>query len=427
MGENEAEEKRRLLVYAHYYTPDTAATAQMLKELLEGMREQFHITVICVVPSYLGTIEDKYKQKKYYRETENGIDLIRIRVPEFEKTSKVSRIKNILSYFFGAIPATFKTGKQDYIFSISQPPILGGLLGIFGKVTKRAKYIYKILDFNPEQTIAVGYSKNRLVLKIMLVLDKFSCRCADKVLVIGRDMEETLKKRFNGRKVPPHACINDWIDEKKICPLPADHERVQAFKVQYGLNDSFNIMYSGNMGLYYDLENLFKIVEHFPKGTKAADGREVMFPFVGAGSVMDRLKEYKEEHHMDNVIFIPYQAKEDLNYSLNSGDVHWVVNAKGIKGISVPSKCYGIMGVGKPAMAVLEAGSECRMLIEEAGCGLCSEPGDYDAVEEKIQWFLNHAGTKELKKMGQNGRTYLIEKLDKEDAIRAHIREIKSL
>lgn len=30
----------------------------------------------------------------------------------------------------------------------------------------------------------------------------------------------------------------------------------------------------------------------------------------------------------------------DLIYSLNAGDVHWCVNAKGIKGVSCPSNVY---------------------------------------------------------------------------------------
>ena len=52
--------------------------------------------------------------------------VLRIRVPEFSKTNKKSRVKNIVSYFFGAMGATFKVGKMDYVFSISQPPIQGG-------------------------------------------------------------------------------------------------------------------------------------------------------------------------------------------------------------------------------------------------------------------------------------------------------------
>ena len=68
----------------------------------------------------------------------------------FSKTNKKSRIKNILAYFFGAIIATFKVGMQQYVLSISQPPILGGLLGVWGKWIKRAKFIYNIHDFNPD-------------------------------------------------------------------------------------------------------------------------------------------------------------------------------------------------------------------------------------------------------------------------------------
>ena len=62
------------------------------------------------------------------------------------------------------------------------------------------------------------------------------------------------------------------------------------------------------------------------------------------------------EHELENVQFIPYQDKEELIYSLNAGDVHWVVNAKGIKGVSVPSKLYGVMAAGKTVFGVLEEG-----------------------------------------------------------------------
>ena len=128
--------KKNLLIYAHYYIPDTASTGQILRELAEGMLDKFNITVICVVPSYLGTIEDKYKTQKYYEEEINGVKVLRTRVPEFSKTNKKSRVKNIVSYFFGAMGATFKVGKMDYVFSISQPPILGGK-DCFPKYTKQ--------------------------------------------------------------------------------------------------------------------------------------------------------------------------------------------------------------------------------------------------------------------------------------------------
>ena len=87
--------KKKLLIYAHYYMPDTASTGQILRELAEGMLDKFDITIICVVPSYLGTIEVKYKTQKYYEEEINGVKIMRIRVPEFSKTNKKSCVKNI--------------------------------------------------------------------------------------------------------------------------------------------------------------------------------------------------------------------------------------------------------------------------------------------------------------------------------------------
>ena len=429
--------KKKLLIFAHYYAPDTASTGQILKDQAEGMLDEFDVTIICVVPSYGGTIEAKYKTQKYYFEELNGVKIIRVRVPEFTKANKVSRVKNIISYFFGALGAAMKAGRQDYVFTISQPPILGGLLGVLGKWMKRAKMIYCIQDFNPEQVMAVNYSSNKLILKAMMIADKFSCRHSDLVITVGRDLVDTLKNRFKGHKVPKYAMINNWIDEKEVYPLPQDHERVVAFKKQYGLDDKFVIMYSGNIGLYYDLEKLMKVMKQFRKGYTlkgvyepghvTADGREVVFAFVGAGSVRDKLVLYTKEHHFENVVFIPYQDKEDLIYSLNAGDVHWCVNAKGIKGVSCPSKAYGIMSVAKPIIGVLEEGTEIRGLIEECNCGKCCEPGDYVEVADIIRWYIENAGTGEVEEMGLNGRKYLEKNLTKDVSVRKYVEEIKNL
>lgn len=420
-------EKKKILIYAHYYIPDTASTGQILRELAEGMLDKFDITVICVVPSYLGTVEDEYKTQRFYRESINGVKILRIRVPEFSKTNTMSRIKNILTYFFGAMIATFKVGKQDYVFSISQPPILGGLLGVWGKWMKHAKYIYNIQDFNPEQVLAVNFSKNKLITGAMMFFDKFSCRRSDLIITVGRDLVQTVHNRFKGKKVPKTVMINNWIDEKEIHPVGANHPKVVAFKEKYGLQDKFVIMYSGNIGLYYDLENIMKVIEQVKPGTKTSDNREVAFAFVGAGSVLDKLVAYKEEKHMDNVVFIPYQDKSDLIYSLNAGDVHWCVNAKGIKGVSCPSKYYGIAAVGKAVLAVLEKDSEIRCIIEESKSGLCSDPEDYESVKENIIWFIENDDTEEMKRMGNSGHEFLLKTLTREASIKRYKDEITLL
>jgi glycosyltransferase involved in cell wall biosynthesis len=415
--------KQNILIYAHYYYPDVASTGQILKELAEGMLEEFNVTVICVVPSYTGKVASEYKKQKYYKEEINGVHVLRVRVPEFSKTNKVSRVKNIIAYFFRAVVATFKVGKQDYVYTISQPPVLGGIIGVCGKWIKHAKFIYNIQDFNPEQTIAVGYSKNRFILGAMMRFDKFTCKRANKVIVVGRDMLETLKLRFSKKngssdRIPECTFINNWIDEEGIYPLSKHNEKVVAFKQRYGLDGKFIIMYSGNIGLYYDLANLMRIIKKFRYE------KDVVFAFVGAGTVKDTLVHYKEKHDLGNVVFIPYQDKEDLIYSLNAGDVHWVVNAKGIKGVSVPSKLYGVMAAGKPVLGVLEKGSEARLIIEETSCGYVVEPGDYEGVENMIRSYID--GRENLGYMGTSGREYLIKNLTKDVSVNKYIKEIQS-
>ena len=413
--------KKNLLIYAHYYYPDVASTGQILTELAEGLNDTFHTTVICTVPSYTGKISQYYRKHKYFYENINGVDVLRIRVPEFRKNFALSRIHNIAIYFVSAIAATLRVERQDYILTISQPPVLGGLLGVIGKKLKNAKSIYNIQDFNPEQVEAVSFTGNKLILGTMMALDKYSCQNADKVIVVGRDMVDTLKGRFMDN-MPPYAYINNWINEKEIVPLSALDENVLAFKRKYGLENKFVIMYSGNIGLYYDLANIMKIIANYK------DNEDVMFVFVGEGSVLEELENYKNKNKLNNVCFIPYQDKEKLVYSLNAGDVHFVMNAKGIKGVSVPSKLYGVMAAGKPVLGILEEGSEARLIMEEAQCGISVSPGDYEAIEKLLTQFIEMSrdNKEALQQMGMAGRIFLEQHLTKEVSIEKYRDEILS-
>ena len=402
--------KKKLTLYTNYYYPELASLAQLCTDLCQGLKDEFDITVICSIPCYTGVIEDKYLTQNYYYEEYDGVKVIRVKVPRFDKHNKISRVKNILAYFFRSIFASFKAPKADYILTESQPPILGGLLGVAGKWInrlrgKKSKLLYIIQDYNPEQTMVVGFSKNQLILKAMMCFDKFSCKRADKVIVVGSDMVPT---------------INNWMDENDVYPLPSDDPGVVAFKEKYGLQNKFIIMYSGNIGLFYDLENLFKVIERFK------DRDDVVFPFVGEGTMKDELMAYVEEHDMKNVIFIPYQEKDQLVYSLNAADVHWVVNAKGVKGVSCPSKLYGILAVAKPSLGVLEIGTEARTIIESIEAGFVVSPKHYDRVAMLIEKYLDEIDEAKLKEMGMNGYQYMKNHLNKNISIEKYREEIKS-
>lgn len=399
--------KKSVLVIPHLFYPELASTAQIYTELFHELENDFDITVLCAVPCYSGHIDDKYKVKgkDLYEEQYGNIKILRVPVKEFDKTDKKSRVKHILSYYNNCKKQIAKLGHFDVTFVCSQPPIIGGMLGVYSKKKNHSKLIYNIQDFNPEQAEAVMSKKLKPAFDLMKKIDMKSCEKADEVIVVGRDMAETLKNRFKDKNVPKYTVINNWIDEKQIYPLPPDNLKVLEFKKKYGLEDKFVFMYSGNIGLYYDLLNILKTINQIPKDIKTHDEKEVVFAFVGAGSVLEDMKKYKEENHMDNVVFIPYQPKDELIYSLNAADVHLCVNAKGIKGVSVPSKCYGIMAVGKPILGILEKGSECEQIISNSNCGLISEPKEYSKFIDNILLFINKCDNLEI---GCNGYLYLL-------------------
>lgn len=368
--------KKRILAYSIYYYPELASTAQIYAELFEGLSDEFDITVICAAPCYTGSIPEEYKQKRFYFEEHHGVHVVRVPVREYSKEDKKSRILNILDYWSGAKRATRGLGGDfDLVFTYSQPPILGGMLGVYGSKQYHAPLIYGIQDFNPEQTMAIGYAGNSLVHKVMTALDKRSCRHAECTVVPGRDLGETMERRFAGKRVPRYEVINNWADDKAIVPLPKEDPGVVAFRERYGLLGKFVVMYSGNLGLYYDLPNIIKVIARF------RDRDDVVFAFVGEGAVKSELEEIAKQRQLGNVRFISYQPKDELIYSLNAADVHLVTNAKGIKGVSCPSKAYGVMATNIPMIGVLEPGSEVWQIIEESGCGILAETGDYGTIE----------------------------------------------
>lgn len=402
--------KKRILAYSVYYAPDVASTGQIYTELFESLSNEFDITVVCTVPSYMGKVPAEYGEKRIYREERNGVHVVRVPVREFSKEDKKSRVLSMGDFWLGARRVTRELGSGfDMVFTFSGPPILGGMLGVYGSKKTKAALVYGIQDFNPEQIMAVGYVGNALVHGMMMVLDKRSCKRSACVIVPGHDLRETLVKRFGGRSVPHCEVINNWADDESVVPLPKDDPRVVDFRRKHGMEGRFVVMYSGNLGLYYDLPNILKVIARFK------DRDEVLFAFVGEGAVKAELETYARDNSLCNVVFLPYQPKGLLPVSLNAADVHLVTNARGIKGVSCPSKAYGIMAANVPMIGVLEPGSEVWRIVEESGCGVLARTGDYGEVESALRQAVDGRGT--FVAAHSTGRTYLEAHLSRAGAV----------
>jgi colanic acid biosynthesis glycosyl transferase WcaI len=395
--------KKKITFVINFFHPDYASTGQLMTELCRELQDDFAITVIAAQP-------DPQVIERFALDDMENIRVVRIRLPKVDKTSKRSRAIYMVSYFIWATIALLRERGTDIIYTISSPPILGGLIGTIGKLLKRSKHVYNIQDFNPEQAQAVSYANNQAVYKVARAVDNLSCRLADEIVLVGQDMADTLRQRFDGRQTPTHRVINNWTNEQEIVPLDNDDEHVQQFMQRYGIADKFIVMYSGNLGLYYDLEQLVKLAGRF------TDIEDLLFVFIGDGAVKPTMERYVRDAGLANVRFIPFQLKEEIRISLNAGDVHLVVNQKGIKGVSVPSKIYGVMAAGKPIIGVLEEGSEAQMLIAKSQSGIVVEPQQYDEIEEAIREIYK-MNKEERIRLGQNGRRYLEEHLTRARSI----------
>lgn len=395
--------RKKILAFCNFYWPEVASTAQIYTELFESLTDEFDITVICSVPCYTGEIAPEYQDRRIFEEAHGGVRILRVPVRPFSKQDKKSRVLNLMDYWTESRALARRlcvVGERfDLVFSFSAPPVLGGMLGAYASKVFAVPFVYGIQDFNPEQTMAVGYAGNPVIHQAMMAFDKSSCSKAACVVVPGRDLQETLTHRFEGERVPESVVINNWTDDEIVVPLSKSDPKVQAFRERYGLVGKFVIMYSGNIGLYYDLENIIKIMGEFN------DRDDVVFAFVGAGAVKPKLEEYAKSHNLANVVFIPYQGIEDLPYSLNAANVHLVTNAMGIKGVSVPSKIYGVMATNVPCLGILEEGSEAWRIIEDSGCGALAHTGNYEEISAALKDILS--SPQEFVAGHETGRAYL--------------------
>lgn len=234
--------KKKIVFVASYFYPDYASTGQLLTELCLELQHHFDITVIAVQPEVNMAQPMENKKKKLFEEDYlEQIRIVRLRAPSVDKTNKFSRIKFIVAYFMLALVALMKQRKVDLIYTISSPPVIGGLIGAVGKLMRRTKLVYNIQDFNPEQAEAISYTRQKWLFKIARSLDNISCRASDHIITVGKDMQETLVYRFRGSRVPVNSVINNWTDEEDIVPLQRDHPKIKQFLAEHQLENKFYV------------------------------------------------------------------------------------------------------------------------------------------------------------------------------------------
>lgn len=400
--------KKTMLVLPEYFYPDVAAIPQLIYDVLVGIKDIFDITVVCKVPCSTGHVMSGYLSKKVIVENRLGIKVLMIPMKDYNKKSTIDRLASIASYFFAARKQIAKLGSFNVVFSVATPPLFGALLAIYAKRKTKGKLVYNIQDLHPEGLIATGFMKAGAIYKTVLYLEKKVCLLSDKVVLVGHNVQLRFLERFSHSAQPDSVVVNNWSDDEYLKPLSKTEPHVLSLAKRYGINNTFNIVYSGNIGGFYDLQNIVKTL------VKIRD-RTVRFVFIGDGVELNNIMKIVEENHSDNFVFIPYQSRDQLLYSLNLADVHLVLGQKGLSGISVPSKIYGIMSVNKPVFAVLEKKSDISELIKLSNCGVIYEPARYEDILNGMVDLLNNKEAFVSKY--SNGRAYLDKYCSKKQSI----------
>ena len=67
--------------------------------------------------------------------------------------------------------------------------------------------------------------------------------------------------------------------------------------------------------------------------------------------------------------------KTDLEAFLSAADVWLIPYRKNVAGVSVPSRFYNLLAIGRPVILVSEANAEAALTVTEHGIGWVVEPG----------------------------------------------------
>lgn len=381
----------KVTILSQYFFPELISTGQLLTELGEDL-----VNLGCSVIVVAG-------QPTYYESSRvpadmghRGIKIFRVGNTQLEKNSVAGKILNSTTFFLGAVRKSLALPRDTVVLVVTNPPILPFVPYLLSFLRKR-KYICLIHDVYPDIAVRLGYlRKNGVFYGLWERMNQRMMHGAAAVIVLGRDMEEKIREKLDRSEWGKIRMIPNWSDEDAIRPIEKGEN---PFLQEIGLSPStFIVQYSGNMGLSHDMET---IVE----AAKRLQDIPVRFLFIGGGGKREKIGKMVADLGLENVLFLPYQPKEKLRYSLACSDVSLVSLDEGVEGLSVPSKYYGILASGRPVIALMAERSEVAMSIRESGCGYVVPPGNPDALAERIRYLFDHPDA--VREMGKKARESL--------------------
>ena len=169
------------------------------------------------------------------------------------------------------------------------------------------------------------------------------------------------------------------------------------------------IGYSGNLGRAHEFDTLIGAARLLRKDARFA------FLITGGGAKADALRDAVRTEGLDSFFFQGYQPAELLSDSLAAADVHFVSLLPALEGLIVPSKIYGILAAGRPALFVGDTTGDLARLVTAEECGIAVAVGDSARLAAELIALLD--APSRLHSMGVRARELALSRHTSEHAV----------
>lgn len=386
------------------YHPENNQTGYYMTGIAEGLAADFDIKVICGQPNYAAK-GMRAPKREFYR----GVEIYRVWGTTLDKNVIFYRLLNMLSLGSSTfLQALIKIKKGQLVMVVSAPPTLPFIAAAAAKLHNTA-YNLIVQDKYPETLVAVGkISGDSLFVKISNKLNSWLYRGAEKIIVVGRDMqrlvEAQIEEKASGQtKVE---VIQNWASLEEIEPTERSQNKLLQ---ELNISDKFVFLYAGNMGHPQDLESIVECA------LQLKDDERFHFLFLGSGVKRKWLETSVRENSLKNVTVLPPKPRSEQKLFLNACDVGLVSLVRGMRGVAMPSRTYNFLAAGKPILALTEEDSEVERVIKEDCVGWTVPPSDPVKLLQIIYQIYDERNC--LREIGERARKIALEKYSVETAV----------
>ena len=409
----------RILLIHQYFLEKNEAGGSRFNEMTKIWSQNGHnVTVICGMVHYSkGVKRSKYKEKFIHIEKEfyRNVDVVRCHSSNLYNINFLGRFWSYISFIFSSIyAALFKIENNYDIIICSSPPLFDGISAYMISKIKKIKYVFEIRDLWPESAIDTGIVKNRILIKLAYILERFIYRNAKFISVLTPAFKKSLiqKKNICPSKifVIPNGC--DFSISKRIF----NSFNADSFKEKMGFKNSFLITYVGAHGVANNLSQLFDVAEKLKN-------KNLKFLLVGDGMKKNSLINTVKERNLNNIIFFDSVPKDLIFKYIMMSDVGLSILAKNDTFKTIYSnKTFDYMLCKKPVLMVIEGIS--MKLVNDAKCGICAEPENTTSIINAVNRFLSMKSS-DLEQMGKNGYKYANKNFDRLKLAKSYIKNIE--